>query len=202
MKITVLVEGKTERAFKPVLEQFLRTRLAANMPRLSFAVYDGRIPKGEELNKRVKAELSQPNASNYVIALTDVYTGTNDFTDAADAKAKMCAWVPNEPRFFAHTALHDFEAWLLPYWADIQTLAGHNRISPGLNPETVNHDKPPAYRLKEIYEIGKCRDSYVKTRDAGKILQGKNLMISIQKCTELKNFVNRIIELSGGVLIV
>ena len=26
-----------------------------------------------------------------VIALTDVYTGTDDFTDAADAKAKMRA---------------------------------------------------------------------------------------------------------------
>jgi hypothetical protein len=31
--------------------------------------------------------------------LTDVYTGTSDFKDAADAKAKMRKWVGEEKRF-------------------------------------------------------------------------------------------------------
>jgi hypothetical protein len=59
-----------------------------------------------------------------VIALTDVYTGTDDFLDAADAKQKMRAWVGKNDRFHPHVAQHDFEAWLLPFWTDIQSLAG------------------------------------------------------------------------------
>jgi hypothetical protein len=115
MKITILVEGKTEGACKAILVSFLKDRLQGVMPRLSFAVYDGRIPMGESLRRRVAVELEEPNASDYVIALTDVYTGCGEFLDAADAKAKMAIWVGTEPRFFPHVALYDFEAWLIPY---------------------------------------------------------------------------------------
>jgi hypothetical protein len=198
LKITILVEGDTERVFKPILNGFLQRHLSDRMPKLTFAEYNGRVEKGDALRKRVSAELSEPNAAQFVIALTDVYTGTKDFANAHDAKTQMSSWVPNETRFFPHVALHDFEAWLLPYWSDIQKLAGHNRTSPGANPEQVNHDKPPAYRLKEIFEIGNCRDSYVKPRDAARILKGKDLSVSINKCPELKAFVNTIIKLSGG----
>jgi hypothetical protein len=72
MKITILVEGKTEGACKAILVSFLKDRLQGVMPRLSFAVYDGRIPMGESLRRRVAVELEEPNASDYVIALTDV----------------------------------------------------------------------------------------------------------------------------------
>ena len=53
MKITVLVEGKTEMAFKPILHRFLRARLE-QMPRLHFSPYDGRIPKEGKLKRRVE----------------------------------------------------------------------------------------------------------------------------------------------------
>jgi hypothetical protein len=36
MRIAILVEGKTEMAFKPYLQDFLRTRLAGPMPKLDF----------------------------------------------------------------------------------------------------------------------------------------------------------------------
>lgn len=141
--------------------------------------------------------------ADHVIALTDVYTGTNppDFIDAADAKKKMRQWVGIEPRFYPHAAQYDFEAWLLPYWSSIQKLAGHSRTLLPSNPETVNHGKPPAYRIKEIFEIGKCRDSYVKPRDAKRILEENDLWDAIQQCSELKAFVNTILQLSGGVII-
>jgi len=70
-------------------------------------------------------------SANAVIALTDVYTGSDDFRDAADAKQKMKSWVDNHPDFYPHVAQHDFEAWLLPFWSDIQKLAGHNKKMPG-----------------------------------------------------------------------
>ena len=98
--------------------------------------------------------LAGSNAADHVIALTDVYTGSTppEFRDAADAKAQMRRWVGNEPRFYPHAAKFDFEAWLLPYWGTIQRLAGHNmRVAAG-NPETVNHNNPPAHRIKSIFE--------------------------------------------------
>ncbi len=200
MKIAIIVEGKTEKVFIPYLRNFLQTRLANRMPRLYTNVYDGRIPKEYKLKRVVDTELKGRNAVDHVIALTDVYTGTNppDFLNAADAKAKMRQWVGDEPRFHPHVAQHDFEAWLLPYWQTIQKMAGHNKVAPAGLPETVNHNKPPAYRIKEIFEIGQCRDSYVKTRDAGKILGQNDLTLAIDACDELKAFVNTIIEVSGG----
>jgi len=172
------------------------------MPDIKTLPYDGRIPKEDKLNRVVYNLLNErKNSTDFVIALTDVYTGTHppDFMDAADAKAKMRQWVGNEPRFIPHAAQHDFEAWLLPYWSTIQQLAGHKKAAPSGNPETVNHDKAPAYHLKEIFRIGTCRDDYVKPRDAARILRDNDLTISIQQCGELKAFINTILRLSGGV---
>ncbi|MDO9508842.1 MAG: DUF4276 family protein [Thermovirgaceae bacterium] len=128
MKITIIVEGKTEKAFMPCLSAFLRLRLAGKMPRLDPFPYDGRIPKESKLRRVVENMLQGKNASDHVIALTDVYTGSvpHDFRDAQDAKDKMSLWVGEERRFHPHAAQYDFEAWLLPYWSTIQKLARHN----------------------------------------------------------------------------
>lgn len=200
MKITILVEGNTEKAFKPVLLGFLKKHLPNNMPNLDFFPYDGRIPKGNELKRKVETSLRGDRPSDHVIALTDVYTGTipKDFDDAEDAKKKMRAWVGPEMRFSPHVALHDFEAWLLPYWAEIQRLADHNRNVPAPNPESVNHTRPPAYHITDIFRIGKSGRRYSKVRDAARILRGKDLGVAIAMCTELKAFVNTILRVSGG----
>ena len=202
MKIKILVEGRTEVAFKPYLIEFLKNHLQDRMPRLKFWSYDGRIPKEEKLQRVVANLLSGRDACDHVIALTDVYTGTPDFDDAEDAKLKMRHWVGDEERFHPHVANHDFEAWLLPYWHSIQRLTGQKRNAPTGAPETVNHTKPPAYRIKEIFELGvphgNCR-SYVKPRDAGSILRENDLSVTINACPELKLFVNTIITLSGGI---
>jgi len=195
VRIAILVEGKTEKAFKRHLLGFLKTRLAGKMPRLDFDVRDGSLPTGEKLQRVVQRLLDAKRyPANAVIALTDVYP---EYENAADAKAKMKAWVPGEDRFHVHVALHDFEAWLLPYWDKIQKLTGSNRKSPGGDPEKVNHNNPPAYRLAEVYRIGTKTQSYIKTRDGGRILQGENLMVAIEACSELKSFVNRILTLYG-----
>ena len=203
MKITVIVEGKTEKVFIPHLRKFLQTRLAGNMPTLNTHSYDGRIPKEDKLKRVVNNLLSGRSAVDHVIALTDVYTGATppDFKDARDAKDKMRQWVGNEQKFHPHAAQYDFEAWLLPYWTTIQKLARHNRSAPSGNPEEVNHNNPPAHRLKEIFEIGGCRDSYIKPRDAARILRENDLSKAINQCSELKSFVNTILTICGGELI-
>lgn len=203
MKIALVVEGKTEKAFLPVLRNFVKRRLEGSMPNIDPVPYDGRIPTGDKLKRVVANLLSGSGAADHVIALTDVYTGSQppDFQDAPDAKVKMRQWVGSEPTFHPHAAQYDFEAWLLPYWPTIQRLAGHNRQGPTGNPEMVNHNNPPSYRIKEIFEVGSCRDSYVKPRDALRILRDNDLSVAINRCAELKAFVNMIILISGGEVI-
>jgi len=203
MKIALIVEGKTEKAFLSVLRDFLGRHLAGRMSNIDPVPYDGRIPTGNKLKRVVANLLSGPRSADHVIALTDVYTGSlpPDFQDASDAKTKMRQWVGREQRFHPHAAQYDFEAWLLPYWPTIQRLAGHNRKGPTENPETVNHTNPPAHRIKEIFEAGRSRDSYVKLRDALRILRENDLAVAIDRCAELKAFVNTVVSISGGEVI-
>ncbi len=129
MRIAILIEGKTESAFKPYLRAFLQTRLAGKMPKLDFVPQDGRIPTGGKLKRVVENLLNdKKQPADAVIALTDVYTGSTppEFPTAEDAKKKMREWVGAEQRFHPHVALHDFEAWLLPYWDKIKKLTGSN----------------------------------------------------------------------------
>jgi len=197
MKIAILVEGETEDAFKLPLLNFLQTRLAHKMPKLVMVRCDGRIPKENELKRRVDNLFTGKKPVDAVIALTDVYTGTDDFITAVDAKQKMKKWVDNHPKFYPHVAQYDFEAWLLPFWSDIQKLAGHNKKIPGMEPENVNHNKPPAKHLEEIFRLGK-RKRYHKPRDSYSILKGKDFTISANACPELKAFLNTILTLCGG----
>ena len=199
MKIAIMVEGKTEKAFMPFLREFLRARLANSMPNIDTVPYDGRIPKADKLKRCVENLLScGKRSADAVIALTDVYTGTNDFSNAQDARKKMQEWVGKQSNFYPHVAQHDFEAWLLPYWSDIQRLAGSNRTQPGGNPENVNHQKPPSRLLNEVFLNGLKGKGYVKERDAARILRSKDLLVSINACGELKSFVNTILVLCGS----
>lgn len=201
MRIALLVEGKTETAFLPSLRTYLERRLAGTMPRLDPVPYDGRIPTGEKLQRVVRRLLEdRRKPADHVIALTDVYTGSRppEFATATDAKKKMRQWVGKEPRFHPHVALHDFEAWLLCYWPAIQRLAGHNRSAPAGNPEKVNHENPPARRIRGIFRIGTCRDAYVKPRDAKRILRDSDLSLAVAKCPELAALVNTILSVCGG----
>src|SRR5258708_18853397 len=101
--------------------------------------------------------------------------------NGADAKQKMQSWVGHNPRFYPHVAQYDFEAWLLPFWSDIQRLAGHNKGAPAGPPESVNHNRPPSYHIREIFRIGKCPDDYSKPRDASRILRGQDLTVAANK---------------------
>jgi len=202
MKITIVCEGKTEKAFLPYLREFLKSRLSGKMPKLDILPFKGLLPKEGKLRKIVKNLLIGKDAPNHVIALTDVYTGGKppDFIDANDAKNKMRKWVGKEPRFHPHAAQYEFEAWLLPYWKTIQQLADMKLPAPGNEPEKVNHDKPPAVHIQAIFERGP-RKSYNKTRDAGRILKDNDLSLAVEQCPELKAFVNTIISICGGTVI-
>ena len=199
MRIAILVEGQTETVFFRYLREFLAIRLKDKMPKLVPNRYDGRLPTNETLKRRVELLLSDSKQpADAVIALTDVYTGTQEFQDGTDAKAKMSKWVGDNPRFYPHVAQYDFEAWLLPYWDDIREIAGTNKTVPSHQPETVNHSNPPSYRLQEAFRTGSRKRAYIKTRDAERILRDKDLSIAANVCPELKLFLNRILTLCGA----
>ncbi|MBF0474214.1 MAG: DUF4276 family protein [Deltaproteobacteria bacterium] len=204
MKITIIVEGKTEKAFIPYLRKYLDVRLRGEMPNLDPFPYDGRIPTQDKLRRIVRRLLeNRSRPVDHVIALTDVYTGSQppDFVNAVEAKSKMSQWVGNEPRFHPHAAQYDFEAWLIPYWETIQRLAGHNKAAPEGYPESVNHNNPPASRIKEIFRTGRCRNHYVKPRDAGRILRDNDLSAAVLVCSELKALINTILSVCGAAII-
>jgi hypothetical protein len=166
------------------------------MPRIVADHRDGRIPTGDKLKRTVERHLSE--GAEAVVALTDVYTGTHEFTDAADARNKMRRWVGLEKRFYPHAAQYDFEAWLLPYWDDIKRLSGSNRNAPSENPESVNHLSPPAHRIAEVLSTGTKKTYYNKPIHAGKILDGKDLTIAAAKCRELRELLNTLATIGGG----
>lgn len=195
MRIVIVCEGKTEKAFKESLTQYLATRLAGRMPSLRFDVHNGSIPTGDKLQRVVSNLLhTGTNRADAVIGLTDVYP---QFQHAEDAKSKMRTWVGNEHSFYPHAAQFDFEAWLLPYWDRIQDLAGRKSKPFGLHPERVDGNQPPAHRLARLFEAGNCRDSYNKPRDAKRILATVDLQVAVNACSELKAFVDTIFGLCG-----
>jgi hypothetical protein len=202
MRIALLIEGKTEKAFLPHLRRFLEGYLEFTMPKLDPVPYHGRIPTGDILKREVERLLSDGmRSADAVIALTDVYTGTNEFADAEDAIRKMRAWTGNQPKFHPHVAQYDFEAWLLPFWEDIKKLAGSHRTAPGPHPELINHMHPPSFHLQEAFRTGSNKRGYIKLRDANRILKGKDLSLVICACPQFKAFVNTIIRLCGRPLI-
>ena len=195
-RIAIIVEGATEKVLERTLRVYLNEKLSGQMPKLRFISEDGRIPTGDKLRRDVFRLLERDYDS--VIALTDVYTGSRppEFENAAEAKQKMSEWVGDEPRFHPHAAQYEFEAWLLPYWTTIQRLAGSSRNPPSPTPENVNHDKPPAKHLAELFLSGRRR-AYVKTRDGAAILRGQDLDVSANACPELRAFLDTILRESA-----
>lgn len=197
VRIAFMCEGATEKAFLPVMRQFLVTRLADRMPKLSSRPSNGRLPKGDRLKREVELHLKE---HDHVIALTDVYTGSDptEFLDAADARQKMNAWVGGNPRFHPHAAQYEFEAWLIPYWSRIQNLARSTQKQPAARPEAINHGNPPSRLLKGVFETGSVRLSYQKIQRASAILRDQDLAVAAAACPELKSMLNTILTLSGG----
>jgi hypothetical protein len=197
MTIVLMVEGATEAALKQHVKAFLDRRAqASGRPRVRLETRDIVNVGSRGFRRRVELELHNPSVEA-VVGLIDVYP---DFQDAAEAKAYLLDAAANHPRFYAHAAQYDVEAWLLPYWEDICRRVGVRQASPGSNPEMVDRSNPPAYRLRELYRRARPRPrKYVKTTEMYAILQGKDLTIAAGQCAEFKAFLNTLLTLSGLV---
>lgn len=197
MKISLLMEGRTEQMFLQHLRAFLGPRLPGVKLTLDPVPFAGLIPRRDRLKGIVRRLLDA--GSDYVVCLTDVYTGQARFADAADAIQKLEAEGGHHGRFFAHAAQYEFEAWLLPYWDRIRRIADCSGAGPRQKPEHVNHSKPPSKWIAEAFRTGTKGLSYMKVRDANRILRGCDLTVAVEECPQLKAFINRLLELGGGV---
>ena len=194
MTIVLMVEGATEAALKQHLKAFLDQRAqAAGQPRVRLETRDIVSIAEHKLGHRVRLELARPSVTA-VVGLIDVHPR---FEDATEAKAYLVEAAGGHPRFHAHAAQYDVEAWLLPYWEDICRRVDVQQAPPGGNPEMVDRSNPPAYRLGELYRRAKPRPrKYVKTTEMYAILQGKDLIVAAGQCSEFKAFLNTLLTLS------
>lgn len=188
--IVLLVEGATETALKGALKRFLDARAKA-LGRPKVALRTKTLLTQGGLQRRIKQELRDPKVTA-VVGLIDVYP---NFKSAAQAKAFLRKKANNDPRFYAHVAQYDVEAWLLPFWDDICKRLKVKRARPGTKPEQVNHHKPPSKRLAELYRIK--RRKYKKPIEMAAILKNKDLTIIANQCPEFKAFLNTLLTLSN-----
>jgi len=153
VKLTLIVEGDTEKVFVPFLRDFLKPRLAASMPETGHMPYNGRIPTGDDLAPR-GAPAEWAERSRPVIALTDVYPARHRLTSRMQLtrSRKWRKWVGDEPGFTPMRPQYDFEAWLLPYWRRSRS----SRSTTGMHlgpPGTRQPQQSAAHRLKKLFEM-------------------------------------------------
>lgn len=194
MRIVLLVEGKTEKALREALKNFLDAQATQeNKPkvRLETKILDSKL-----LNPRVVRDqvlLSFRGADVVcVVGLLDVYPR---FHSADEAKQFLRDAAGTEKKFHAHAAQFEVEAWLLPFWKGICQKLKVQRQPPGANPEQVDLQTPPSRRLSDLYRL--ANRSYDKPRDAKAILQGKDLTVVAKQCPEFKALLNTLLACAG-----
>ena len=200
-EIVVLCEGATEKGLKDALKVFLDGEcVRANQDRIRLTLVSANggseLLKADRLSALVNRHLGRPGVVG-VIGLVDVVAPgvRTRFENAADAINTLKNLMFGEPRFHAHAAQHDLEAWLLPYWDTACRKVNRRQQPPGARPEAVNHGHPPSYHLNELYRLAGKR--YDKPRDAAAILRGQDLRVSAEACPQFKAFLNTLLGLSG-----
>lgn len=193
MKIIILAEGDTEKAFRGRLKRFLDQHCEdAGQPKIGLQIKPGTISQGEVV-RRTEEYLRDTDVC-CVVVLSEMYPTFNGRT-ALQAKREMQRWV-SDSKFHAHVARHDFEAWLLVAWKEIVRRAGYSSKHPwGAHPEEIDGNHPPAHRLSQLFEAKKRK--YKKTVDGKAIMDVLDLEEAARKCPELKNFLNTLLKCAG-----
>lgn len=193
MRIVLLAEGDTERALAEHIKCFLDERAeAAGKPKIALRTKPITLNRGD-LRGRIRLELLDPQVVA-VVGLVDVYPL---FASAEEAKRFLREASANDPRFYAHAALHDVEAWLLPFWQSICDRIAVRRAAPGAHPEKVDFDHPPSRRLQELYSLAKPPQKYIKPIEMNAVLRGKDLTIAAEQCPEFRALLNTLLTVSG-----
>ncbi|MEW6754999.1 MAG: DUF4276 family protein [Candidatus Latescibacterota bacterium] len=193
-KVIVIAEGGTERAIRQHLKSFLDQR-AGGLPkvRLNIVALDGGLNE-KSVRELAEGLLHDPEVVG-VVALTDLYP---KFSDTATAVCAVSGWMPQDPRCHVAVAKHDFEAWLLAGWKAVLRQARIPNKQPwAAQPEDINHEHPPAHRLRALFQSGERPRKYEKSVDGRKLFEGLDLVGVAALCPELKRFLNCLLECAG-----
>ena len=194
MTVVLLVEGGTETVLKDHLKHFLDVRAdSEGRPKVALRTKDIMTLNEGKLRGRIRLELNVSDVTA-LVGLVDVYPR---FADAAAAKAFLLRAANGDPRFYAHAAQYEVEAWLLPYWEAICGRVGVRQAKPGPDPEKVDLDRPPSRRLEELYRLAKPSRRYIKTIETATILRGRDLTVAAGQCPELMVLLNTLLSLGG-----
>jgi len=192
--VVLLVEGETETVLKDHLKHFLDVRAdLEGRPKVALRTKDIMALNEGKLRGRIRLELNVSDVTA-LVGLVDVYPR---FADAAEAKAFLLRAANGDPRFYAHAAQYEVEAWLLPYWETICERVGVRHAKPGPDPEKVDLDRPPSRRLEELYRLAKPSRRYIKTIEMATILRDKDLVVAAGQCPELMALLNTLLRLGG-----
>ena len=207
-QIALFVEGDTESgdARRKTLPRFIHNWMDPQLPKDSKVgilpvKFQGVSDYLDGLGKKVALYLNDRRA-NFVVGLVDLYgipKSRIDLTRYTTIKNKVNAarayiinLVPKEyrNRFHQHFAVHEVEAWLLPY---PDKLSKDRKIQAQIKkrpPEEVNFDEPPAKFLKRILR------GYKKTTTAMNLFPNIDPQIAIDKCPYLKEFMEDMLRIA------
>jgi hypothetical protein len=193
VRIVLYVEGETEQAFKRQLKAFLDD-VADRAGKQRVGLVTRADTHLGRLRRSVSRDLRDPECLG-VAVLVDAYPDHR----SAEAASEHYAGCGDPRRFRPHCALHDFEAWLLPYWQRVYRCAGRpvpkDPPRGWKTPENVDQSKPPSKVLSLDVFTGPI--SYRKTVHAPRILDGQDLRVAAEACPQLKAFLNTLLEFAG-----
>ena len=212
-RLFIVVEGQTEEEFvnvllSPYLNNFGIYDVRATKITTSKG-YKGGFVNYQHLKNDVMRLLNQSGKDVIVTTFVDLFklpasvpdfvNISNKFTKKNSVKEfeKSIAKDIGDIRFIPYIQMHEFEALLFSstkgfstyYENEKSVINGVTKIMNEFsNPEDINSDKPPSYRIKEL------------TLNYDKIVYGNIMVLEIgietilEKCPRFKNWVERIIS--------
>lgn len=190
MKIRLYIEGPSDRLG---LEKLLRNEISDwRKQGIGFQAVQlgGKNKVLSEIGRRTQLALDIDGVDQ-VFALVDLYPG---HTDAESLRQELDGLV--EPRlcscFHAHVAVHDFEAWVLAAQEALCQRLDVKHLSGFDSPETIDDQKPPAERLKELF--ARHHRTYQKELDGPAILSRTTPAIVADKCPNFRLFYKDLLD--------
>jgi hypothetical protein len=197
VKIALYVEGQTERHLPEFLKRWLDPRLPQKI-RIYPVLFEGVADYLRHFAGRVARDVNGGNLAG-AIGLIDLYGSGLPYPDGtakekyAWAKQRLEAQVADS-RFRQHFAVHETEAWLFSQ-PDIFPAGIAGGLPKTPQPETVNFEHPPSYRLRDLY-WRKLHRKYRKPIEGSRLFQKLNPEVACARCPHLKLLLEDILAVA------
>lgn len=204
MRFILFVEGFTEKeAVGGFLQRWLDQRLTQRVG-VKLVNLKGNRGFNKDIADKVRFHLAPPRGGGVIaaIGLLDLYKGAPYPEDKTSVKDRY-EWgvqyyerLVDNANFRMFFAVHETEAWLLSdpsiFAREVQSLVKKPIRD---RPESVNFDKPPSYRLNELYMQASER-RYKKTTQGKLLFDRLDPEAASEKCPYLKQMLEELLGLA------